>query len=244
MDEEPKKTKRELYEERLRARRPDLDTGDEDSYYGYLGENLDELERYERNTRALRETLDRSPLFAEMMVAAGKQEGFDPIVWAVETGRLDLDALRDDPEYAKKLAEASRRALERRARQEDIDKQMAENMPGSIEAVRAKAEELGIGEDRAEEIVGSMYRIMDDLIVGKIDAGLFETLAKGRSHDEDVETAREEGVAEGLNTKVNETLRTLPENRERPGGRQAAESVPGRPRRKYNMFMDDEEEDR
>lgn len=242
MAEELQKSKREMYEDRLRSRRPDLDIGDEDAYYGYLGENLDELERYEKNSKQLRDNIDKSPLFAEMIIASGKQEGFDPIVWAVETGRLDLEALGNDPDYVKKLADASQKALERRTRQEDIDKQMEANMPVSVEAVREKAAELGLSDDQAEEVVGRMYRIMDDLIVGKIDPELFGLLAKGQRHDEDVEAAREEGVAEGLNTRVNETLRTLPENRERPGGRQAAEQGTRRPARAYNMFRDEEEE--
>lgn len=238
---EVQKTKRELYDDRLRSRKPDLDVNGEDAYYGYQGETLDELERYETNTRALRNNIERSPLFAEMIVASQSREGFDPLLWAVETGRIDLDALRDDPDYARKLAEAGKKALERRTEADAIDKAMRENMPASVDAIRAKAAELGLSDEQAQEIVGRMYRIMNDLVMGKMDPELFASLAKGMRHDADVEAAREEGVAEGLNTKVSEMLRTLPENRERPGGRQAAaEGNP--PRRRHNMFLDDGQE--
>lgn len=230
-----------MYNERLRSRNPDLNVDDEDSYYGYQGETLDELERYETNTRALRDNLDRSPLFAEMIVASQSQENFDPLLWAVENGRIDLDALRDDPEYAKRLAEAGKKALERRAQADAIDKAMRENMPASVDAVRAKAAELGLSDEQAQEVVGRMYQIMNDLIEGKMDPELFETIARGQNYTNDVQAAREEGVAQGLNTKVNEKLRTLPENRERPGGRQPAANGNSPRRRHNNMFIDDEE---
>lgn len=234
------KTKRDLYNERLRSRRPDLNLDDEDAYYGYQGENLNELERYEANTRTLRENIERSPLFAEMMVASQEQEGFDPLLWAVESGRIDLDALRDDPEYAKKLGEAGKKALERRAQADAIDKAMQENMPASVDAVRAKAAELGLSDQQAQEVVANMYQIMNDLIIGKIDPAFFEVIAKGQNYTNDVQTAREEGIAQGLNTKVNETLRKLPENRERAGGQQPAATSP-RPHRKNNIFLEEEE---
>lgn len=238
---EVERTKKDLYNERLRSRNPDLNIEDEDAYYGYQGEMLDELDRYDASTRALRDNMAKNPLFAEM-VAASQQEGFDPLLWAVENGRIDLDALRDDPDYAKKLGEAGKKALERRAQADAIDRAMQENMPMSVDAIRAKASELGLSDEQAQEIVGRMYQIMNDLIIGKIDPALFETIARGQSYTDDVQAAREEGVAQGLNTKVDEKLRTLPENRERPGGRQmSAGNRP--PRHRNNMFLDDEEEE-
>lgn len=214
-------SKKDSYFERIRKRNPDLNVDDEESYYDFQNKLMDEYESYEESSNNLRSHIEKSPLFAEMMVASKKQEGFDPIVWAVENGKLNIEALQNDPDYAKKLAKASQKAMERRAKQDDIDKQMEENMPVSIESIRMKAKEMNLSDEQAEEVIGHMYQIMNDLIVGKIDSHIFELIAKGQNYDAGIEAAREEGVAEGLNTKVNERLRTLPNKIERTGGKQS-----------------------
>lgn len=218
---ENQKSRKDAFRERFAKRNPSLDMEDEEAYYGSADSALSDLESYEESSRRMRSSLEKSPAFAEMITAAREQEDFDPVVWAVETGRLDLDALQADKDYAAKLADAHKAALERRASQEAIDKQFNENFPKSMEAINAKAAELGLDDAAKESIIGQMYSLMDDLIVGKLSVDVFELLAKGNSHDEDVNTAREEGVAEGLNTRVNDKLRTLKNQSSRSAGRQA-----------------------
>ena len=121
---------------------------DEESYYGAGNDLLDKYDGYEESTGKMRERISKSPLFAEMIVAAGKQDDFDPIVWMVQNKGLDLKAIAEDEEYAQKLADAHNTYLERLAKQDEIENQMAENMPASVEAVRAKATEMGLTEDR------------------------------------------------------------------------------------------------
>ena len=107
-------------------------------------------------------------------------------------------------------------------KQDEIEKQMSENMPASVEGIRAKASEMGLSDDQAEEVIGKMYQVMDDLIVGKLDPSIFEMMAKGMNYNQDVEAAREEGVAEGINKKVTDKLKDLSGKQERPRGRQGA----------------------
>ena len=170
----------------------------------------------------MRENLSKSPAFAELMVAARDQDDFDPVVWMVQNKGLDLKALADDPDYSQKLADAHNAYLEKLAKQDEIEKQMSENMPASVEAIRAKASEMGLSDDQAEEVIGKMYQVMDDLIVGKLDPSIFEMMAKGMNYNQDVEAAREEGVAEGINKKVTDKLKDLSGKQERPRGRQGA----------------------
>ena len=59
-----------------------------------------------------------------------------------------------------------------------------------------------------------------DLEIGIVPIRIFELMAKGMTRDADVEAAREEGVAEGLNTKVTDKLRTMPKTTEQVSGRQ------------------------
>jgi hypothetical protein len=156
-----------------------------------------------------------------MIVASSQSEDFDPIIWMVEEKGLDLDALRDDPDYAQKLADAHSSYLEKKSKSEEMERQVAENMPASVEAIKKKASEMGLTDEQAAEVVGEMYRVMDDLVVGIISPEIFELLAKGKNYDTAVKDAHDVGVAEGLDKKVDDKLRTLPTGTERVGGRQA-----------------------
>lgn len=217
---ENKKSKKDTFRERFQGRYPDVNVDNEDDYYGAANQMLDDYELFENNSRNMRDRMMKSPVFAEMIVAAGKQDDFDPVVWMVENKGLDLQALQDDPDYSKKLADAHNTYIEKRAKQDEIEKQMAENMPASIEAVRSKAAEMGLTDEQAEKVIGQMYQVMDDLIVGKIDPSMFELMAKGMNFDTAVQDAKAEGIAEGLGTKIDDKLVDLNNKRPRAGGSQ------------------------
>lgn len=233
-------SKRDAFRGRISQRYPELDMDDEDAYYDRMNATLDEYEGYESNSRRLRESMERSPAMAEMMLAAREQDDFDPVVWMVMNKGLDLQALQDDPEYAEKLSAAHADYLAKNSKGQEIEKAMQENMPASVDGIRAKAQELGLTDEQAEEIVGKMYQNMDDLVHGIISPEIFELFAKGQRHDEDVATAREEGMAQGLNKKVEDKLRTLDKPGERISGVQTPVK-PSAPKKKSdNMFLDED----
>lgn len=215
-------SKRDAFRSRVGARYSDLNLDDEDAYYDRMGQMMDEYEGYEKNSQRMRDAVGKSPAMAEMLRAAQQQDDFDPLLWMAENRGLDLDALRDDPEYAQKLADAHAKYMERDAASKKIVEDMAANMPGSVEAITAKAAELGLDEAKTQEIVGQMYQIMEDLVHGKMDVALFEMLAKGASHDADVAQAHEEGQVQGLSTRIDEHLRSGAGREPKPQGRQLA----------------------
>lgn len=236
----PVPSKRDNFRGRISKRYPDLNMDDEDAYYDRMNATMDEYEGYEANSRRLRESMEKSPVMAEMLLAAREQEDFDPVVWMVNNKGLDLQALQDDPEYAEKLAQAHADYLTKNSKGAEIEAAMQENMPKSVDAVRAKAQELGISDEQAEEIVGKMYQVMDDLVHGIISIEVFESLAKGQTHDADVQAAREEGMAQGLNTKVDDKLRTLEKPQEHIAGAQAPVRQAAPKKRTGNMFLDED----
>ena len=215
------KSKRDAFRDRFSLRNPDLDMNNEDAYYDAAGKMMDEYEGYEKDAGRIRDSIGRSPAMAEMMIAARDTDGFDPLIWMIEQGGLDLDALRDDPEYSKKLGEAREKHLAIMAKQADIDNQVAENMPKTVEMVKRKQQELGLTDEQANEIVAGIYKQMDDLIVGIISPEMFEAQVKAMNYDQAVNDAHDEGVAQGLQTRVTDKLRTFDNNKERIGGRQA-----------------------
>ncbi len=231
------KSNKEKFRERFQQRNPELNMDDEDSYYASANNLMDEYEGYETSSRNMRERLEKSPALAEMLVAASNQDDFDPVIWMVENKGLDLEALSSDEKYSEKLAEAHNKYLEKMARQDEIERQMKENMPKSVDAIRAKAQELGMTDDQAEEVIKKMYQVMDDLIVGKLDPAIFEMMAKGGTHDKDVAEARDEGVAEGLSKNVKDKLRSFEGRAEMPRGRQMARPERRPERAEENPFI-------
>lgn len=244
MAEEIKETKREAFRKRIAERKPDLNLDDEDAYYGYMGDVMDEYDTYRESSEIMRKNLETSPALTDMLSAARGNKDFDPVIWMVEYEGLDLDALRDDPDYMVKLTEARNKQLAQRAKREETDKLIEENIPKSIAALQAKRDELGLSDEQASDILSEIFQMGSDLEVGIVPIRMFELMAKGMTRDEDVVAAREEGVAEGLNTKVTDKLRTMPKTSEQVSGRQMPVRE-AKPKKKVdNFFIYDEERDR
>jgi hypothetical protein len=192
----------------------------------------------------MRKNLETSPALTDMLSAARGNKDFDPVIWMVEYEGLDLDALRDDPDYMVKLTEARNKQLAQRAKKEETDKLIEENIPKSIAALQAKRDELGLSDEQASDILSEIFQMGSDLEVGIVPIRMFELMAKGMTRDEDVVAAREEGVAEGLNTKVTDKLRTMPKTTEQVSGRQMPVREPKPKKNVDNFFIYDEERDR
>lgn len=229
-------SKRDAFRKRFSERNPDLNMDDEDAYYDAAGRSLDELDGYKQRADRLNKNISRSPAFADMVIAARDNENFDPIIWAVEGG-LDLEALQTDPDYKNSLVEARAKYLEKLSKSDELKKEQKANMPASVAAVKAKAEELGLDDAKREEIVGKMFSLMDDMIRGKIPVDLFEMIAKGATYDAAVDEARAEGKAEGLNQKVDDKLRKFGNSPGAPAGRQTPPPEPQPQEEDDNPFV-------
>lgn len=241
-EEKVTKSKKDLFRERVAQRKPDLDMENEDAYYDYASSQLDELDKRKEMEENFNGSVMKSPLFAEMLLASRDNADFDPILWALEEDKIDLDALQSDPEYREKLAEANKKALEKRAKNEEIKKAYEENIVASMDAIKAKADELGLTDEQGKEVFEKYYQACFDATEGKYYPELFETIAKGMNYDNDVKGARDMGYQEGQTAKVTDKLRKMPEQVDAPRGRQTAvaEAKPEQPKKK-NPFMDEEE---
>lgn len=236
MAEEIKETRKEAFRRRMAEREPNLNLDDEDAYYGYMDDMVTEYDDYRKSSEAMRQNMANSPALTEMLMAARGQDGFDPVLWMIENRGLDLDALRDDEKYAEKVTEARNAWLAKKAKDEETFEAAKENMPRSIEAIKAKQAEMGLSDEQASEIVGDIYQMGTDLTMGIIPVNIFEMLAKGKTYDKDMEEAREVGIAEGLDIKVTDKLRKMPKTNEQVRGRQTP-TKEAKPKRQYNPFV-------
>ena len=163
------KTKKDAFRERFAGRYPDVDMNNEDAYYDQAGRMMDEYEGFEKRAGILKENISKSPLMQDLVLASQEAENFDPIVWLAENRGLDLKALTEDGEYVKKLAEAGQKHVDAVSKGGEIKKQRETNLPGSIKACMDAAKGAGISDEEAQNTIGMMFDIMDDLIIGKIN---------------------------------------------------------------------------
>ena len=181
----------------------------EDAYYDQANRLMDDYENYESATKNLIESLDGNEEFMEMLTQACSQEDFDPVVWMVENRGLDLEEAMKNPDYATVIAKAHSKYLEEEAAKQDLDNEMKANLPESIRKIDEKAKQIGISDEEKNELIGMMLQMGEDMVKGILSDELFETLVKGRNYDMSVEEAKAEGRREGLNTKIDEHLKTI-----------------------------------
>ena len=117
--------------------------------------------------------------------------------------------LLSDPDYSKKLAEARAKYLADVVEGDKLEAEFKKNAPVSMAEINAYCEENNIDAEKKNATIGKMYELVDNLTVGKMPVELFEMVANGLSHDDDVDYAREAGKAEGKQTKVTDKVRKL-----------------------------------
>lgn len=235
------KTKRDAFRERFAGRYPEVDMENEDAYYDQAGKMFDEYEGYKKKAGILKDNISKSPMMQELILASQETENFDPLVWLAQNRGIDLKALAEDEDYVKKIAEAGQEHVKAVTKGDEIKKQRKENLPVSIQACIDAANKAGISDEECQATIGKLFDIMDNLIVGKIDTDVFLQLAKGGNYDAAVEDAKAEGVQQGLETKVKDTLKKMPETQNTQMGSQAPvrESKAMPKKKARNPFIDE-----
>lgn len=244
MAETETKSKRDLYRERVNTRRQEkgqeaINWDDEDAVADYGNSMMDEYEQAEQTLGNFSSSIDKSPDFAEMIMAAKETDNFNPFVWLVQ--KYGADGVReylDDPEMAETFAKASQKHQEAMAKSKAIQDEFAENLPKSQEAIMAEAENMGMDEAAVNEVMIKVWDCAENALHGNVSVETFKLFANGAKYDNDVQQAREEGKVEGLNTKVDNKLRDISERREMPmGGQQGAPAMqPEQTRRRASVF--------
>lgn len=200
---------------------------DEEAYYNAANSRLDDYEALQSGVKNLNAVMDNNPSFARMIVEAKRNKDFNPVLFMIQNGELDLTSLQDNPDYADEVAKAQNDWLEKMAKSEEADRLLAENLQKDIQGCVEDAQAMGLSEEEAMEQVGRTLEYLDKLERGEFRE-LFHIILKGGKYDADVTSAMEQGEANGRATKVRDTLRSMPKSTPRSGGmqRQGSESNP------------------
>lgn len=222
---------RDNFRNRFSQKYSDVDMDDEDAYYGKANELMDEYDSQQQKLDAVRNAVGSSEDFQDMLAELSEWNSEHPdqpysimhyIAKKVSQGELDLDELSNNPEYANQIAEAEAKKTKDADEKKAIEEEGAKNFEESIAMMQRVRDERGLSTEQVNAAMEKVYAIYDDLRKNLLTEDNFKAILDAQNYESDVEAAREEGKAEGVNTKVTDKLRKMPKTSERAGGSQAA----------------------
>ena len=208
-DNQEVKTKRQLLNERLQGRYPDIDVNDDEAVFGRISDDYDQYDNdiagYQEREKAFADMFDKDPRSADFLM--NWREGGDPVVALVRNFGTEITDAVNDPERQEELAEANKEFVERVAKSKELEAEYQKNLAESLETIAAMQEEKGLTDeevDNAMELLAGIYR---DALVGKFTRDSIEKALMAIKHDADVAAAAHEAEVRGKNATVEEKLR-------------------------------------
>lgn len=209
-ENEEKKSRRALLNERLAAKYPDLNIGDDEAVSERIRADYDDMEGqlngYRDREAKLTELFSNNPRAA--LFISDMAKGADPIVaWIERLGRENIMELLDDPEKREAYAEANRKYMERVAEENRLAEEYEKNLAESLAKLQQFQQERGLSDEQIDEAYDLVTKIGIDALNGKVSVESVDMALKALHHDTDVESAREEGEVAGRNQKIVEQRR-------------------------------------
>lgn len=209
VENEQVKSKREMVLERLRNRYPDKDFSDDEAIFGQISDDVDEVDKelsgYKEREKAFSDLFTSDPRSAHFVTSW--RNGENPVVALVRRFGKDIKDVIEDPEWQKEVEEADKEFTERVAREAELDELYERNKEESIAVRDAFQAERGLSDEEVDAAIAFLKSVCNDMVVGKITAASLDMALKAINHDADVESANQEGIVQGKNTKVEEKLR-------------------------------------
>ena len=188
---------RKAFSERFAKRHKDIDFEDKEARYGAMNDDADALSRYEEDGKALSEMFDNNRWLAAMAMDLKKNPDLNPIEWMASQG-IDIGAAMQDEEMAKKVAQQIADFQQKKADEENHEKELVENLQKSADAM----EELGLDEDGKADLWEKFFKVAVDAENGIVSAETWRLFKNAQNYDADVASAREEGAMQGRNEKI------------------------------------------
>lgn len=193
---------RKAFSERFSKRHSDIDFEDKEARYGAMNEDADALSAYEENGRALSDMFDKNRWLAAMAMDMSKNPDMSPIEWMASQG-IDVQAALDDENTAKKVAQQIADFQQKKADEDNHEKELMENLKHSADEMNS----LGLDDDGKADLWEKFFRVVSDAEDGIVSADTWKLFKNAQSYDDDVASAREEGMMQGRNEKIQNKVR-------------------------------------
>ena len=228
------KSNRDRYTERLKAKYPEKEFGDDEALFGQINEDYDnydnELSGYKEREKSLSDLFASNPRSAAFLM--DWRNGEDPLIGMIRKFGPDFKEALDDPDKQEALATAQKEFAERIAQEEEYEKEYQKNINESLATLDAIQKEEGLSDEDIDKGMSLIFEIVRDGIMGKFTRESISMALKAINHDNDVELADREGEVRGRNAQIEEKLRRGGKNDgtanlgSKNGGSNAAKSLP------------------
>lgn len=193
---------RKAFSERFSKRHKDIDFEDKEARYGAMNEDADALSAYEENGRALSDMFDKNRWLAAMAMDMSKNPDMSPIEWMASQG-IDVEAALKDEDTAKKVAQQIADFQQKKADEDNHEKELMDNLKRSADAMA----DLGLDDDGKADLWEKFFRVVSDAEDGIVSSDTWMLFRNAQSYDDDVASAREEGMMQGRNEKIQNKVR-------------------------------------
>lgn len=200
-----KKSARESFIERMRAKKPDLNPDDEESFYSSLGSDYDEYDKMRENTDKMTKMMNENKVGAGLLVAI--RDGINPLYWLVENYGDDFKELLSDPDKKKELDDALQKYAEKQTKSKEAKETREKNLNKFFDTMRKKQQENHLQDEDMMDIIEGIFGIADGSLSGDFPEEAVNTYIKGYKADNDIASASEEAEIRGRNTKISEKLK-------------------------------------
>ena len=247
------KSSRERLQERMREHYPDRQFGaqneqgeqdvdaDAQSVLDYLDELDGSNKKYKENSERLTNLFlenDMAAQFVNDWATTGNPVAGLVGIFGMEAVQKAVGSQEGRDALAKQIQEHADKLASEKKRSDEMN----ENFLASFEKLGTFATEKGLSDEQRDEIIGTLFNLGDKYYLGKYDESDFNMVLSAMNHDKDVDTAREEGIVEGKNRKMDEQRQR---NRTTPGlppsiGGQPGTMTDNTSRRRRGVFADAE----
>lgn len=188
---------RKAFSERFAKRHKDIDFEDKEARYAAMNDDADALSRYEEDGKALSEMFDNNRWLAAMAMDLKKNPDLNPIEWMASQG-IDIGAAMQDEEMGKKVAQQIADFQQKKADEENHEKELVANLQKSADAI----DQLGLDDDAKADLWESFFKVVGDAEKGIVSTETWQLFKNAQNYDADVASAREEGAMQGRNEKI------------------------------------------
>lgn len=210
IDNEKVKSKRELMNERLQQRYPDMDLTDDEVVFGRISDDYDAYDKdiagYQEREKAFSDLFTKDPRSASFVMAW--KNGEHPMTAFIRRfGKDGLEELVNNEDKLEEFAKAEEEYLARVAKEKELEENYQKNLSESLDAIGKLQQERGLSDEQVDKAMEWLIGVIKDGIVGKFSPESLDMAMKAINHDADVDAANQEGLVQGKNTKIEEKLR-------------------------------------
>lgn len=200
---EEKKTNRQIWEEAIKRKNPEVDFSDEDVLYALSMKGYDEEHEYRKNNeqknKEMYELLSANPdvaMFISSLVTdknVGKAMSYLSDVIGLQEGTPEYEEYQKGVEARKTREAEAQKAVE----------EYENNLKESADVLKAFADENGMTEEDAVAFVKKITEVVSEkLFSGKIDKEFLDLFFRAFNYETDIETAKKAGKIEGRNEAI------------------------------------------